>query len=200
VDDRLANEYIDFLVRDGHAETAATVWAQYAAARSRGYPESNRAFNGDFESDPTGSRFDWRINGTAGATIDFDRDVRYSGERSLRIRFDGTMNPGAIGVEQTVFLKAGRYRFDAYIRTQEISTDQGVAFRLASDASSQQLDVTTEQLRGSHDWTRVERAFEVPSGAGLVRVSLVRTPSLKFDNLVRGTVWVDQVSITPADR
>jgi hypothetical protein len=44
----------------------------------------------------------------------------------------------------------------------------------------------------------LDQAFQVPPGAGLVQVSLVRKPSLKFDNLIRGTVWIDHVTITPS--
>jgi hypothetical protein len=42
----------------------------------------------------------------------------------------------------------------------------------------------------------VERVFDAPKQGGPVRVSVVRKPSLKFDNLIRGTAWIDQVSIT----
>jgi hypothetical protein len=43
----------------------------------------------------------------------------------------------------------------------------------------------------------LERVFDAPPDGGLVRVSLARKRSLKFDSLIRGTVWVDQVSISP---
>jgi O-antigen ligase len=198
VDDRLAADYVEFLLRRRNPDAAASGWALYTAGRSPGYPESNRVFNGDFESDPTGCRFDWRIDAPGGAATGFDGDVRYSGSRSLRIRFDGSKNLGEIGVEQMVFLKAGHYQFRAYVRTREISTDQGVAFRVVFGDAPQFLDFTTEHLRASNDWTLVERGFDAPRG-GLVRVSVVRRPSLRFDNLVRGTVWVDHVSISAVE-
>ena len=103
-DDKVANEYVEFLLRNNEAEAAAQRWALYAGGRSEGYPESNRIFNGDFETDPAGSRFDWTIVPTAGVTVDFDREVTYSRGRALRIRFDGTSNPGDVGVAQVVFL------------------------------------------------------------------------------------------------
>jgi hypothetical protein len=131
--------------------------------------------------------------------VGFDETVRSSGTRSLRIRFDATQNPGEIGVEQTVFLPPGRYRFQAHVRTQDISTDQGVGFRLTSEDAPQPLNVTTDALRGTTEWTLVERMFEAPPGGALTRVSVVRKPSLKFDNLISGTVWIDQVSIRPSN-
>jgi hypothetical protein len=179
------------------ASRAAAAWAIYAAGRSDGYPESNRIFNGDFESDPTHCLFDWRINPTPGTTIDFDPEVRYSERRSLRIRFQGTANVGEIGVGQDVFLEPGRYRFRAYIRTQDVSTNEGVAFHVVHDAAPKQLDFTTQNLKGTNDWTLVECVFDAPPAGGLARVSLTRRPSLKFDNQIKGTVWIDQVRISP---
>jgi O-antigen ligase len=196
-DDKMANEYVDFRLRAKQPDAAAAGFALYARTRSPGYPESNRIFNGDFESDPMGARFDWRLDARSGMTIDFDETVHSSGKRSLRIRFDGTQNPGDIGLEQAVFLPPGRYRFEAHVRTEDVSTDQGVAFRVVSEERQQALDVTTDNVRGSNDWTMLESVFDAPPGGGLTRVSVVRKPSLKFDNLIKGTAWIDQVSISP---
>jgi O-antigen ligase len=197
VDDRLARDYIDFLMSKGAPEAAAHAWARYAGRRSAGYPDANRIFNGDFEADPAGSRFDWTIDPRQGTAIGFDRDSPYSGARSLRIQFDGTGNVTDMSIQQAVFLSPGAYRFRAYVRTKDVSTDQGVGFRLVRDEAPNQLDVTTEDIKGTNDWTLVERAFAAPPGGALVRVSVVRRPSLKFDNLIRGTAWIDQVSIRP---
>jgi len=195
-DDKLANEYVEFLMRNKKPEAAAQAWAQYAGSRSKGYPESNRLFNGDFESDPAGSRFDWSLDPASGAAIDFDRDAPHSGARALRIRFDGTKNVTDTGVRQTVFLKPGRYRFQAYVRSKEISTDEGVSFSVADPEAPKRLSFTTEAMLGTNDWKLVEHAFQALPGTGLVEVRLVRKKSWRFDNLIRGTVWLDQVSIS----
>jgi O-antigen ligase len=200
-DDKLANEYVEFLMSKKEYEAASQAWARYACDRDKGYPESNRIFNGDFESDPTGSPFDWTVEQTPGANIDFDRDVHHAGARSLRIQFDGTQNVSKIGVSQTIFLKPGRYRFEAYVRAKDLSTDEGVAFRVANEEATNRLSFTIKPVLGSTDWAAVEHSFTVPpTGAGLVNVQLVRTPSLRFDNLIRGTLWIDQVSISPEAR
>ena len=41
---------------------------------------------------------------------------------------------------------------------------------------------------GTHDWTLVEHPFVAPEGVGLVRVSLIRKPSLRFDSLMQRDV------------
>jgi len=197
VDDRLANEYTEYRLRANDPAAAARGWSMYAKTKDTGYPQRDRIFNGDFESDPTGNRFDWRIEARSGTTIDFDEAVRFSGNRSVRIRFDGTQNPGDIGIEQTVFLPAGTYRFQAHVKTDDVSTDQGVGFRIAAESGPKPLDVTTANVRGSNDWTVLESAVDAPPGGVLARVMVVRKPSLKFDNLIKGTAWIDQVSIQP---
>jgi hypothetical protein len=85
----------------------------------------------------------------------------------------------------------GRYKFQAYIKTDGLTTDQGVAFALSAIG----LDVTTDSISEAADWRVVEKEFEVPADAGLVHVRVFRRPSLKFDNRVKGTVWIDQVRI-----
>jgi O-antigen ligase/tetratricopeptide (TPR) repeat protein len=197
-DDKLANEYVEFLIGKKQPEAAEQAWARYACDRDKAYPESNRVFNGDFESDPTESRFDWRIEAARGAAIDVDRAIHYSGSRSLRIQFDGTQNLSSIGLRQNVFLKPGRYRFTAYVRSKDISTDEGIAFRVASEQAPNRMNFTTEPVLVTTNWKLVQHSFVVPQdAAGLADVGLVRTRSLRFDNLIRGTLWVDQVSISP---
>ena len=199
-DNLLAKEYTEYLIDKPNPEAAVRAWALYTGGRPNdvrdGFPESNRVFNGDFESDPANCRFDWRIDPRLGAAIDFDPEIRHSGGRALRVRFDGSTNVGEVGLWQEVFLKSGRYRFQAYVRTADLSTNEGIAFRVVYDESPKQLDMTTASLKGSNDWTFVERVFEAPPNGGLVRVSLARKPSLKFDSQIKGTVWIDQVRIT----
>src|SRR5206468_6003769 len=117
-DDKLANEYTEYCVNSKQLAAAANGWALYAKGRSANYLDRNRIFNGDFEFDPSGNRFDWHIEPRSGIAIDFDESVRTSGHRSLRIRFDGTQNASEIGVGQTIFLPAGRYQLQARVKTQ----------------------------------------------------------------------------------
>jgi hypothetical protein len=94
-----------------------------------------------------------------------------------------------------VFLKPGQYQFSAYVRTKDLSTDQGLSFNVVDTEAPNRLNFTSEQFLGTNDWKRVAQAFEVVPGTGLVQVSLVRKPSLRFDNLIRGTVWLDSITI-----
>ena len=132
----------------------------------------------------------------AGVAADFDSTIKRQNLRALRLQFDGTQNLGDLRISQTTYLPAGRYRFRAYIRTEEISTDEGISIRVTFEDAPKQLDFMGGGLRGSNDWTLVEHRFAL-AASGLVRVSLARKPSFRFDNLIKGTMWMDQASIEP---
>jgi O-antigen ligase len=192
-DDAMGREYFAFLLGKNRGEEAAQDWELFVRGRDVDYPEKNRVFNGGFESNPSGSPFDWRFGATPGVNVDRDSGVHYAGASSLRLRLDGTANSGELGVEQLTYLRAGRYRMTAVVKTDSVSTDQGIAIRMAAVGPGK-LDVRTVPLRGSNDWTPVEQEFVVDADQ-ILRVSVVRKPSLKFDNLVHGTAWVDQIGI-----
>jgi O-antigen ligase len=198
-DVRLAQEYVAYLFEQRDYEAASRAWAQYTGSRGNGYPESNRVFNGDFESELSDSPFDWRINSRDGVDASIDAQAAHTGSHSLRIHFGGKENLDYSDVGQTVFVKPGRYRFEAYVRTQEITTDKGVAFHIYDRDSGARLDVRTEEFTGTHDWTRVERVISVPRETKLLRIEVSRQRSMKFDNQIGGTVRIDDVQLTPLD-
>ena len=57
------------------------------------------------------------------------------------------------------------------------------------------MDVNTERLVGTNDWKKVEQTITVPRDMELLHVQVVRQPSLKFDNQINGTAWIDSVRL-----
>ncbi|MEO8132275.1 MAG: hypothetical protein ABI822_34580, partial [Bryobacteraceae bacterium] len=58
------------------------------------------------------------------------------------------------------------------------------------------LTVKTEPLLGTADWRELSAAFCAEPKTNLVALSLVRQPSLKFDSKIKGTLWLDSVSLS----
>jgi len=199
VDARLAREYVRVLFAQRDYETAARAWTQYLGPHGNGYLQSNWVFNGDFETDLSDSAFDWSINAWDEVEAAVDAQVAHTGTHSIRIRFEGKENLDYNGVGQTTFVKPGRYRFEAYMRTEEITTDKGVAFHIYDRESGARLDVRTEELTGTHDWTKIERVVVVPRETRLLRIEVSRQRSMKFDSLIQGTVWIDSVELAPVN-
>jgi hypothetical protein len=112
------------------------------------------------------------------------------------VQFDGSENVTRTGLQETVVLKPGRYRFRAWVRGKDLSTDEGVALNVVGQ-DGPGPSFTSEAVKGSTEWKLVERELVAPVGTGLVMIRLERRASLKFDNLLKGTLWVDDVSIRP---
>jgi hypothetical protein len=193
--DQLAVEYLDFLLRHRESAEAVKAWALYLAARRGDYPDSNLIFNGDFETQPTGAALDWRITTTPAVDTDRDGNHASNGSYSLHIVFHGAENVNYHHTAQTVGVRPGEYRFRAFVRTRELTTDEGLRFHIFDPESGARLDVYTAQLTGTNDWTPLEKTFTVPPGTNLIAVQVSRIPSEKFDNKIDGEAWVDTVSL-----
>lgn len=199
-DDLLAGEYVEFLLNNRQYQMAAEAWFHQVGDRDSGYPHTNRLFNGGFEFEPTGASFDWRTSPIDGVEVRRDRALSHGGSWSLQIRFDGTRNLAYSHVRQRAFVRPGRYRLEAYVRTAGISTDQGIGFRMIDRDSPARLDLRTATLVGTSDWTRLESVFQVNQPTGLVEVQVVRQPSAKFNNRIAGRVWIDDVKLLAVER
>jgi O-antigen ligase len=195
-DDKLAREYVNFMASQNLFEPAARAWAAYLGDRRNGYLESNWLFNGDFESEvhPDFS-LDWTAWGGGGVEVARDAEVRHSGAYSLRMRFEGKQNLTDAHVGQRAFVTPGRYRFEAYLKSQELTTDQGISLQIFDATGASHLNVKTEPLLGTHGWTKVDLNVCVPPPTKWIQVRVVRQPSLKFDNLIKGTLWLDSVNL-----
>lgn len=196
-DDAAAGEYVGFLIRQGHPDLAASAWTQHLGTRSGDYRKSTYLFNGDFESEPTPSPFDWTVARTQGAEVTRDCTTAWAGKCSLRISFAGTENLEFAAASQRAFLPSGPYHFRAFIRTEGLTTDQGLRFRISDAEVPSRMDVIFEQFTGTMPWSVVEHDLRVPPQTRLLQVQVVRQASMKFDNRVGGTAWIDDVTLEP---
>ncbi|MBI4877399.1 MAG: hypothetical protein HY822_22455 [Acidobacteria bacterium] len=189
--DPLAVEFLDFLVARQQPYRAAEMWTEYLGRRRGDFPVPNRLFNGGFETEPTGALLDWRIQPVGQVAATRDSTVAFEGRWSLRVEFAGDQNVAYAHTTQTAVLPPGTYRLRAMGRSEGLTTDQGLVLRVAGD----RLDARTSQLTGSTDWTPLEASFAVSAAANLVAIQVFREPSLKFDNKIAGTAWIDAVSL-----
>jgi hypothetical protein len=194
-DQRLTCDYADFLLNNHASEKAARIWAAFLGPRKADYLVSNYVFNGDFESEPARCGLDWRTSEVRNVEVTRDSGVARSGQWSLRIGFQTEENLNFSHVWQTAYVKPGLAHFEAFLRSAELSTDQGVGFHIFDAESPTRLDIFTEQLTGTSEWRKIEANFPVHRNTKALTIQVVRRPSLKFDNKIRGTVWIDGVSL-----
>lgn len=195
VDAPLASDYVSGLVAAQDFSRAVSAWSAYSARSGRTRPEGLYNFNGGFDWDPADGPFDWMLRPTPGVRVTFDDAIKLAGARSARLDFDGTKNVTAIGLTQGVWLPPGRYRLQAMVKTEGVTTREGVALALEGPGVS----VSTESRVGTSDWAPVACEFDVPADIGLVQLKVVRPRIFRFDNKIAGTAWIDQVSIMAAE-
>jgi len=88
-----------------------------------------------------------------------------------------------------------RYRFSGYIRTDAITTDSGPRFQIFDAYDPGKMLAATENAIGTSGWTEQRLEFRTPLNTRLIVVRVARPPSSKFDNKIRGTTWVDKLSL-----
>jgi hypothetical protein len=196
-EDPVAAEYVSFLVSRNVVGPAKHYWIEYLGSRRGEYPEKNALFNGDFERPPLACPLDWQMGKVDGAEPSRDGAISKTGRWSLRVSFDGTRNVAFQNIGQMCLVNPGRHRLAFWIRTASLSTDQGLHMRVFDAEKPARLDVMGQNFVGTRDWTREELEFSVPPTTRIVQVQLVRLPSLKFDNKIAGTAWIDDVRLTP---
>ena len=194
-DEQTLGTHIDFLLEAKEYGKAAEVFASYAH-ESSGYVKGNEVFNGGFEREPLGVALGWRIRNSSNVNVERDAEISQTGRWSLRVRFNGRENVSFSDVTQQLALDPGRFRFSADLRTKEITTDQGVGFRIFCAEAPARLDTRTQTVAGSTEWRTLRASFTVSQKCRLVTLAAVREKSWKFDNKIAGTAWIDNVLIT----
>ena len=194
-DEPITRDYINFLFGNAKYQEAATNWALFLADHRNGYRESNWLYNGDFETEPERIPLDWDLmNVTGQVETTLDPTVSHTGVHSLRIRFAGTENVSYADTEKTS-VPPGTYRFTAFIRTENITTDRGVVFHIFDAEKSSRLDVKTEQFLGTTPWKQVDQTIRVPADTKLLAIQIAREATMKFDNKISGTAWIDALNL-----
>jgi predicted alpha-1,6-mannanase (GH76 family) len=71
-------------------------------------------------------------------------------------------------------------------------------FEIEDPKDPQHLDVFTPNQTGTLPWTLEQVDFTTGPQTHVILVRLVRKLSERLDNRLRGTVWIDDVTIVPA--
>jgi hypothetical protein len=173
--------YIEYLVGLGKPREAFDVFAFPAAASSLPL-----IFNSSFETEPYNGAFDWRFSSTDHAEARRDTTTAKDGFSSWLVTFDGKENLDYAGLAHWIPTTRGhRYDLSFWMKTEAISTNEGVFVEVDGQTSEKQIGTTY--------WQK----FTIPFTASrdLATLRLRRVPSRKFDNMVKGKVWLDQFEL-----
>jgi hypothetical protein len=198
-----SNQLIEALIQKNQMLDAQRVWNQaiFSAGVSRPPdPPGSLVWDGGFESDIINAGFTWRYSPYVhGVQIGLDSREKHSGNRSLRLTFSGLQNVDFHDVCQYVVVEPSTaYRFSAWIQTRSLSTDEGVRFGLSAIGDSSSSLSWTNAVQGTQPWTQIELPWTASPDTRQLRLCISRRPSAKFDSKIRGSAWIDDVSLVPA--
>jgi len=195
-----AAPYLDRLIALGRINEALNVWQdlERLGIVEPGSGKGNLMFNGEFERPPLNSGFDWRTGSTTYLAVDFSAPLAYHGKHSLRIDFTVSRNDPYEPVYQIVpVLPRQTYRLEAYVRTQEITSDTGPCLLVRDVTPGGFPDAVSETAVGTTPWHLVQVSFTTGPHTQAVRVSFWRPRSRVFPTEIVGTAWLDAVSLRP---
>ena len=201
---RQAFPYLDALIQRREPGRLVAAWSalaeRFPAQIGPLVNNFNLVANGGFEHDILDGGFDWRIVPVDGAVVSMDFQDAFEGARALRLEFNGKRNLDYGHVLQYVAVQPNtQYRFSGTLRMKGISTDSGPRFQVFDAFDMGKLFVSTENTVGTSGWSSQHLEFKTKADTRLLIVRVARPPSQKLDNQISGTVWVDRVSLTPAN-
>jgi tetratricopeptide (TPR) repeat protein len=194
--------FTDMLLFANRRKDARRVWDEAAALAgvSPNYdPPSSVLWDGGFESGVAGTGFAWSVAlPSSGVQVAIDTKQRHSGRQSLQLGFDGKRNVNFADVCHIAVVQPETvYRFSAWVRTQDLTTDQGIRFRLDWKEGGRNAFIETGDTHGTAPWTRVDMPWAATAGVEQVRVCVARNPGDVFGSRIHGTAWIDDVALTP---
>lgn len=195
--------FLEVLIHKLQMADAARVWIQalaFAGVKPPGGPPGSLIWDGGFESGIEGGGLAWRYpHLVSGVQIDLDPKVKHSGQQSLRLIFGGFQNVDFADVCQFVPVQSGTsYQFSAWVRTESLSTDQGVRFSLQSLSGTNNSIVRTDDVHGTAPWTQVNLAWTSGKDVQELRLCVNRVPSAQFNSKISGSAWIDDVDLVRA--
>src|SRR5260370_4018458 len=193
---------IGALTAEKRIAEASRAWDQavlFSGLNDLPNPQGSVLWDGGFESNVKDGGFSWLISqGNRNAQSSIDTQEKHSGNRSVRIIFDGKSNTYFSEICHYVPVKPStRYLFSAWVKTKALTSDQGIRFQLHSLGAQDTSSVVTSEVHGSVTWTLLELPWSSAKDVQELQVCVVRLPSAEAENKIQGSAWVDDVVLVP---
>jgi tetratricopeptide (TPR) repeat protein len=209
--------YIDHLLARLRIDEALHVWNDILRKTRSGFEDmrlretlrasesnsGNLIWNGSFENQILGGGFDWRYQDSPGVQFRIDTNNRMHGLKSLQVQF-GDVNISSIFFYQIVpILEPGPYQLDFYLRTEGLTTDQTPFIAIQRYRDEGGAAARSVPFPATTAWSKISVPFTANKGCKAVLLTLQRNKSSKFDNQIKGSLWLDGFALrssTPQSR
>lgn len=196
--------YLDTLIQAHELTAALNAWQDLKGLRLLSAADAvpgELLHNPELRAPILNGGFGWRVQRLphVGVTLGAGRHgpqppavvIQFSGEENLHYRNFFQYVP----VEP-----ATRYRFQAWLRTEEISTDSGLRLELADAFDPRGPHAASEQVVGTQGWRRLQVELVTGPHTRLLRAGIVRPPSRRLENRIRGVVRATEFSLQAVGR
>jgi tetratricopeptide (TPR) repeat protein len=205
--------YVDRLLADSRVEEAQEVWKDALRKAGEGIENSpaaadikdrpilpaNLVWNGSFEKEILQGGFDWRFPDMKEVQFRIDLSDRMDGLKSLKLIFENINISFAHLSEIIPTPKPGNYQLEYFLRTEGLTTDKRPYFAIQGYPDPAMISYQTEPFPESMPWSKLTFAFAVDSNCKAIQLVLRRDASSKFDNQIKGSLWLDGVSVRAVD-
>ncbi len=198
---RPALAYVDFLIRTGQVGEAEKAWSdlkrvELLAGHTAPRAEGERLHNPRLQHPVLNGGFGWRVLPAPGVSAALGAGPEGQDASALVLSFQGQENLHYRQFFQFVPVEPNRrYRFQAWLRTENITTESGPRLEVADADLHSGRVARSPGLVGTHDWVLEQAEFEAGPDTRLLRVGLVRLPSRRVSNQIRGTVRAARFSL-----
>jgi hypothetical protein len=190
---------LNSLIARGYIEQARDLWISLIS-EGADYSASALIWNGGFESEILSdfAQFDWALNPSEYARFTVDTSTAHTGSSSLRIDFLGRDTTRLDGeLRQLVVVRPGaRYRLECYVKVEGLVTTEAPRVVVSNIAQPGELGSSGPITESAAGWQRLAFDFVAPEGSRAVYVTFRRIPKFSYDDPTRGTVWLDDFSLT----
>jgi Flp pilus assembly protein TadD len=190
------------LLAAGEYDEARRVWDQGTSTMNLPpllEPPGSAVWDPSFESNLNGYSFAWQFQPIVqGVSIGFDSTEKHSGSQSLRLTFDGKHNPDLEAACTLALVQPStNYRFSGWIKTENVTTEYGVGFRIHAYGKFEMPALNTKQMYGNNPFTMIEQTWTTGPDIRRAVICVTREASDNPGVRISGTAWVDDVNLVP---
>ena len=194
--------FINELIHQRRVADAVHAWDQAVSIMQNPPPPDpagSLLWDGGFESGYTGGGFSWHfVPATSDVQISLDQAEKHSGERSLRILFNGHRNISFEDACHNIAPEPGKkYLLSAWVKTQSLTSSEGVRLQIFVFTATNTESVMTEEVHGTQPWKQLQLVWVAPPGAGFGSVCTKRKMSDMPESDIEGAAWFDDISMVP---
>lgn len=154
--------------------------------------------NGGFEKPIGDSRavfFGWRVSPVEKMEIRLDPTQKFEGSRSLRVTFNGYVNPTLYAAYQFVTVEpAARYRLSFRLRTENLKSGGMPELEIYNANDDKSVASSEPFPTGTNDWQQIKIDFTAPLNAEAVGIRTTRAFCGDRCPIV-GTFWYDDFKL-----